>query len=269
MFPEGGRRSTLISAEPGTSSAVKTAQAGKRERDRSLLAADRAGNRCRAGPRRTSSGAASAGGTACFAGAASGGESTSAHTEGSSSPAEREPRDRMAACEGRTLDSGSAAERDDAVFGRRGRSFGGGRFGPASRLAPSQAAAKPDLAVVEQGAFVGRRSAASVPAHAGRSLRRRFSSKRLVRKLVCGVWKLPGVASESHAGSDRSLEIAQAAQQEGPPEQLGGSSNWVRGLDLNQRPSGYEPDELPGCSTLQRRAAKRANRDGFCQRAFY
>jgi hypothetical protein len=25
----------------------------------------------------------------------------------------------------------------------------------------------------------------------------------------------------------------------------------VQGLDLNQRPSGYEPDELPGCSTLQ------------------
>ena len=23
----------------------------------------------------------------------------------------------------------------------------------------------------------------------------------------------------------------------------------MRGLDLNQRPSGYEPDELPGCST--------------------
>ncbi len=26
---------------------------------------------------------------------------------------------------------------------------------------------------------------------------------------------------------------------------------WVQGLDLNQGPSGYEPDELPGCSTLQ------------------
>ncbi len=24
---------------------------------------------------------------------------------------------------------------------------------------------------------------------------------------------------------------------------------WLRGLDSNQRPSGYEPDELPDCST--------------------
>ena len=27
------------------------------------------------------------------------------------------------------------------------------------------------------------------------------------------------------------------------------SQKWLRGWDLNPRPSGYEPDELPGCST--------------------
>ena len=31
---------------------------------------------------------------------------------------------------------------------------------------------------------------------------------------------------------------------------------WLRGLDLNQRPSGYEPDELPGCSTPRHQVRK-------------
>ena len=33
---------------------------------------------------------------------------------------------------------------------------------------------------------------------------------------------------------------------------------WLRGLDLNQRPSGYEPDELPGCSTPRQNAKRGA-----------
>ena len=35
------------------------------------------------------------------------------------------------------------------------------------------------------------------------------------------------------------------------PSEREGFINWVQGLDLNQGPSGYEPDELPDCSTLQ------------------
>jgi|ERR1700761_1265226 hypothetical protein len=32
--------------------------------------------------------------------------------------------------------------------------------------------------------------------------------------------------------------------------QIGGyRPDWLRGLDLNQRPLGYEPNELPDCST--------------------
>ena len=31
---------------------------------------------------------------------------------------------------------------------------------------------------------------------------------------------------------------------------------WLRGPDLNRRPSGYEPDELPGCSTPRPKRGK-------------
>gem|GEM_PF-1371978 len=36
--------------------------------------------------------------------------------------------------------------------------------------------------------------------------------------------------------------------------------NWMQGLDLNQGPSGYEPDELPDCSTLRIGRLARAQR---------
>jgi len=36
---------------------------------------------------------------------------------------------------------------------------------------------------------------------------------------------------------------------EGISDPFGHQSRWLRGVDLNHRPLGYEPNELPDCST--------------------
>ena len=39
-----------------------------------------------------------------------------------------------------------------------------------------------------------------------------------------------------------------------PTQKINNSASWLRGEDLNLWPSGYEPDELPGCSTPRQRS---------------
>ena len=70
--------------------------------------------------------------------------------------------------------------------------------------------------------------------------------------------RLPEV-SKFRRGAGTPLKLRNPFSKK-PSRAVGRALNWVQGLDLNQRPSGYEPDELPGCSTLQQ--VRRANSAG-------
>ena len=62
-----------------------------------------------------------------------------------------------------------------------------------------------------------------------------------------------GFSGRSAAKRFRNRVRSRLRNAESRPRRTGSDlRKWWRGLDLNQRPSGYEPDELPDCSTPRR-----------------
>ena len=85
------------------------------------------------------------------------------------------------------------------------------------------------------------------------------SGSRTRQWLVAGVVRRDGepttfglpeaVGAHKRCQPDELLLAADTSKAKGRAFLLGPDYGWLRGLDLNQRPSGYEPDELPDCST--------------------
>jgi hypothetical protein len=65
------------------------------------------------------------------------------------------------------------------------------------------------------------------------------------------------------AGDIRSAAIAPTGHKKTLKSDLISGSCWLRGQDLNLRPSGYEPDELPDCSTPRQYVNALARFDGL------
>ena len=65
----------------------------------------------------------------------------------------------------------------------------------------------------------------------------------IVRNLGCAAAIAPGILAKADVeAAFLVLQNVNAIARHSP-------ASWLRGRDLNPRPSGYEPDELPGCST--------------------
>ena len=75
------------------------------------------------------------------------------------------------------------------------------------------------------------------------ALRPSLGSEKIVREVIRGLFVCDPICSDGNGatlGPKTQRATARAVTRWVP---------WLRGLDLNQRPLGYEPNELPDCST--------------------
>src|SRR2546426_990836 len=79
-----------------------------------------------------------------------------------------------------------------------------------------------------------------------RGVARQSRKRSAARQSMRTTWRPIGVSEAT--GSGGKLAAALSLERKAPLN-LSRAGNWLRGRDLNPRPSGYEPDELPGCST--------------------
>ena len=138
------------------------------------------------------------------------------------------------------------AERDDQLAVEEEAASPSARRSISTTSGNSAPSGLPDLEVsVDRRRRRGGRGSGSRPTWARIASRRPSGSSAASSASIGASGELRLVHARTIAG--RQAVVPESEHKKAASK--GGCFGWLRGQDLNLRPSGYEPDELPGCST--------------------